>query len=164
MISEKIKRIIFNHLYKELSKVEIIPYKDSIYLIDRENKFWYIEYDNNRKLWWRYYYFTGLLKIFCLSEKECNEILSDWVEEILNCKVSIESSYTFSLDVKVSEILNYKVITSIPLQRSLQKTVEEILNCKVITSHGVNHAAETMMEEILNCKVSTSFPRPMLNP
>ena len=59
VVSDRLKDIVFKKLYKELSKVEIIPYKDSVYFIDRDNKYWYFEYEKSNKLWWRYDFFIN---------------------------------------------------------------------------------------------------------
>ena len=57
MISEKLKSVIFDKLYQDLKHCEIIPYDGSIYIIDRDNKFLYFEYDKGGTLWWRYDFF-----------------------------------------------------------------------------------------------------------
>ena len=57
-MTDRLKTIIFDKLYKDLSHVEIIPYKDFIWFIDRENKEWYFEYVKPDKLWWRWGYFN----------------------------------------------------------------------------------------------------------
>ena len=57
MISDGLKQVIFKKLYMDLKGVEIIPYNNSIYFIDREKKYWYFEYEKNGELWWRYGFF-----------------------------------------------------------------------------------------------------------
>ena len=64
MVSDRLKDIIFKKLYKELSKVEIIPYKESVYFIDRDNKYWYFEYEKDGKLWYRYDFFKNFFVLF----------------------------------------------------------------------------------------------------
>jgi len=54
MISDKLKKIIFDKLYKDLFKVEIIPYNDNLWFIDREYKYWYFELKKDGTLWWKY--------------------------------------------------------------------------------------------------------------
>ena len=58
----RIKEVIFKKLYKDLSKTEIIPYQNGIWFIDREKKYWYLEYKKNGDLycgcqlvgyWWK---------------------------------------------------------------------------------------------------------------
>ena len=59
MVTEKLKQVVFKQLYDKLAKVEIIPYKDSIWLIDREKEHWYFEFETSGRLWWRYYFFNS---------------------------------------------------------------------------------------------------------
>ena len=39
VITDKLKQLVFKRLYKELGDCEIIPYKDSIWFIDREKEY-----------------------------------------------------------------------------------------------------------------------------
>lgn len=87
MISEKLKSVIFDKLYQDLKHCEIIPYDGSIYIIDRDNKFLYFEYDKGGTLWWRYDFFNTFFELFSLTYKQFQPILGEWVEEVLNCKV-----------------------------------------------------------------------------
>ena len=136
MASERLKQIIFKQLYKELSNVEIIPYRDSIYFIDRDKKYWYFEYEKSGELWWRYDFFTSFFLLFSLEPNDYQKIMGDWVEEVLNCKV-----------------------TSTPVDMPLNlEAVEEVLNCKVDSTFGFTAYIPENVEEILNCKVdSTNF-------
>ena len=109
MVSERLKQIIFKQLYKELSNVEIIPYRDSIYFIDRDKKYWYFEYEKSGELWWRYDFFASFFLLFSLGPNDYQKIMGDWVEEVLNCKVTST--------IKIFGFFN--------------KAVEEVLNCKV---------------------------------
>ena len=68
--NDKLKNIIFKKLYKDLSKVEIIPYGDSIYFIARDEKYWYFEYQKSGTLWWDYYYFSNFFVLFSLEREE----------------------------------------------------------------------------------------------
>ena len=106
-ISDKLKKFIFKKLYKDLSNVEIIPHKDSIWFIDRENNHWYFEFEKSGTLWWRYYFFEDFFKIFSLESNVYKSIISEWVEEVLNHKITT---------TKFKELLE-------------EKEVEEVLNC-----------------------------------
>ena len=136
MVSERLKQIIFKQLYKELSNVEIIPYKDSIYFIDRDKKYWYFEYEKSGELWWRYDFFASFFILFSLGPNDYQKIMGDWVEEVLNCKV-----------------------TSTWRRRNRVKWwVEEVLNCKVTSTQSICNFFPFKVEEVLNCKVdSTNF-------
>jgi hypothetical protein len=106
-ISDKLKKFIFKKLHKDLSNVEIILHKDSIWFIDRENKHWYFEFEKSGILWWRYYFFEDFFKIFSLESNVYKSIISEWVEEVLNHKITT---------TKFKELLE-------------EKEVEEVLNC-----------------------------------
>ena len=106
MVSDKLKQLIFKHLYKELGNAEIIPYKDSIWFINREEKYWYFEFENTGTLYWRYSFFPSFFTIFSLEREDFEPILASWVEEVLNSKVS----ETFEIDStqkrKVKKVLD----------------------------------------------------------
>ena len=111
MVSERLKQLIFKQLYKELGKVEIIPYKNSIWFIDRENKYWFFEY-NDEYLWWRYNFFPSFFSVFSLEREDYEPILSSWVEEVLNHKVSTTWESRVPEIQLVEEVLNHKVSTT----------------------------------------------------
>jgi len=154
MIHDKLKKIIFNKLYKDLSHVEIIPYEDSIWFIDRENKYWYFEYQRPDILWWRFGYFNDFFTLFSLEREEFQWIISEWVEEVLNCKVNTPMKGGVYINGEVEEVLNCKVNTpaTVLIEKSIK--VEEVLNCKVNTPYQQLHVHSELVEEVLNCKVT----------
>ena len=127
MVSERLKNIIYKRLNKELGHVEIIPYKDSIFFIDRENKYWYFEFDKSGTLWWRYSFFENFFLIFSLENEEYKTILGDWVEEVLNCKVSTTILKVANAQSKVEKVLNCKVSATQRLERLHPRLMEEVL-------------------------------------
>ena len=129
MISEKLKSVILDKLYQDLKHCEIIPYDGSIYIIARDNKFWYFEYDKGGTLWWRYDFFNTFFELFSLTYKQFQSILGEWVEEVLNCKALTTISAHRPQWKEVEEILNYKVLTTKPLQFRRPHRLEEVLNC-----------------------------------
>ena len=156
MISEKLKSVIFDKLYQDLKHCEIIPYDGSIYIIARDNKFWYFEYDKGGTLWWRYDFFNTFFELFSLTYKQFQSILGEWVEEVLNCKVLTTMNMSFYSNDKVEEILNCKVLKRALSTSSKTKWVEEVLNCKVLTTEQLLKQPLFVVEEVLNCKVLTT--------
>ena len=61
-MNERLKKIIYNKLFEDLKDAEIIPYKNSIWFINRENKYWYFEYEKSRELWWKYDFFMNFMR------------------------------------------------------------------------------------------------------
>ena len=156
MVSDRLKDIIFKKLYKELSKVEIIPYQDSVYFIDRDKKYWYFEYEKKGKLWWRYNFFLDFFVLFSLEPHEYEKVMGDWVEEVLNCKVITTVWFLPKFFRLVEEVLNCKVITTKYAVIKMPSGVEEVLNCKVITTKKFECLPIDSVEEVLNCKVITT--------
>ena len=128
MISDRLKKFIFDKLYKELSHLEIIPYDNSLFFIDRKEKYWYLELENNGTLYWRFGFFSEFFQPFSMESPVYVKIISDWVEEVLNHKVSTTIVKNISFPFKVEEVLNHKV--SITYQTELDKCnqVERVLN------------------------------------
>ena len=91
----RIKRRIFDKLYEDLKHAEIIDCSDSIWVVDREKKYWYLEYEKDGTLWWRDDFFTNFFLLFSMERSQYEQVIVDWVEEVLNCKVdaTIKSDY-----------------------------------------------------------------------
>ena len=149
MVSERLKNIIYKRLNKELGHVEIIPYKDSIFFIDRENKYWYFEFDKSGTLWWRYSFFENFFLIFSLENEEYKTILGDWVEEVLNCKVSTTGVFHYLRHLQVEEVLNCKVSATVGADSGFGCLVEKVLNCKVSATQRLERLHPRLMEEVL---------------
>ena len=66
----RLKKIIFNKLYEDLKHVEIINYKESVWFIDREKKYWYLECEKDGILWWKYDFFTNFFRLFSMERSE----------------------------------------------------------------------------------------------
>jgi hypothetical protein len=154
MISDKLKKIIFDKLYKDLSNVEIIPHEGSVWFIDREEKYWYFEFTKSGELWWRYSFFTNFFHLFSMEYKEFEPIIIEWVEEVLNSKVSTTKLMKQNYFRLVEEVLNNKVSTTIQAQFLLQSRVEEVLNNKVSSTwlNGCNR--DEKVGEVLDCTVT----------
>jgi len=150
MVSSKLKDIIYKKLYSELSHLEIIRYKEEIWFIDRDNKYWYFIYNDNGTMWWRYDFFFTFFEFFSITDdNEFSPIISSWVEEVLNCKVSTTPRAGTCHIFKVEEVLNCKVTTTEKVREFVGRKVEEVLNCKVTTTqqHYFQHLMQ--VEEVL---------------
>ncbi len=153
IITDRLKQLIFKRLYKELGNVEIIPYNGSVWFIDRKNSYWYFQLSTQGCLYWRYSFFPSFFSIFSLEQSKFEPILSSWVEEVLNSKVSttdIENVISFR---EVEEVLNSKVSTTNSLWPPRMHKVEEVLNSKVSTTYSCTFTSDELLEDILNHKV-----------
>ena len=156
-MNAKLKQYIFNKLYKRLSNAEIIPYNNSIWFIDREERYWYFELENNGTLYWRYGFFPNFFMIFSMERDQFEPIISEWVEEVLNHKVSTTYKKSEAIFYRVEEVLNHKVSTTQNDCISLFLRVEEVLNHKVSTTCDVEVRVPWKVEEVLNHKVTTTY-------
>jgi hypothetical protein len=95
-MNDKLKKIIFDKLYMNLSDAEVIECNGSTFIIDREEKYWYIECENSGKLWWRYDFFEDFFLLFSIGKSEYKPIITEWVEEVLNCKVIASREFSFT--------------------------------------------------------------------
>ena len=156
MVTDKLKQLIFKHLYKELGNVEIIPYNDSLWFIDRENSYWYFQLSKEGCLFWRYSFFPSFFSIFSLEQSEFEPIISSWVEEVLNHKVSTTNKALLWQNSQVEEVLNHKVSTTGEHGMVSYLLVEEVLNHKVSTTCHVEVRVPWKVGEVLNHKVPTT--------
>ena len=142
----KVKKVIVDYLIKDLMPVEIIYYKDSIWFIDRENRYWYFEYHKvDKHLWWRWSHFQSALKIFSLNGEENQGIFGELVNMILNKKQNLETKYPDKVFKTVGSILNFK------------EDVKEVLNNQVKTTNFFDFTKIYEVEEVLNCEVKKTL-------
>ena len=153
-MNAKLKKLIFNKLYKDLCGVEIIPYKDSIWFIDRDKKYWYLRYEKDGRLWWRYGFFTEFFHLFSMEELEFQWVISEWVEEVLNCKVETPNSGSVNRRQQVEEVLNCKVETPWKIHFAIYMRVEEVLNCKVKIPYSDFSGNGLWVEDVLKQTIS----------
>jgi hypothetical protein len=130
-MENRIKQIIFDKLYEDLKHVEIIPYEDSVWFINRENKYWYLRYRKSGSLWWRFNFFNDFFPVFSMGYNEYEWIIVEWVEEVLNCKVKTPNYFDDIIYILVEEVLNCKVTTSTGFHPDLTENVEMVLNSKM---------------------------------
>ena len=158
MISDRLKGIIFNKLYSELSHLEIIEYKDEIWFIDREDRRWYFIFNTNGTMWWKYGFFCNFFEFFSITERDkFGPILSSWVEEVLNCRVTTTKIRNSILFFEVEEVLNCRVTTTNYKDMLLEKTVESVLNHKVTKTTSSCTRSIYGIEDVLKYKVDRSF-------
>ena len=154
-MNDKLKQIIFDKLYEDLKHVEIIPYYNDIWFIDRKEKHWYFEYEKSGDLWWRWDFFDDFFQLFSMEFKEYQWVISEWVEEVLNYKVETPISNGYRAPNIVEEVLNCKVTTLKKIDYEQKKTVEDVLNYKVKTlDHCVAYDIADI-QEILNFNSET---------
>ena len=102
----RLKKRIFDRLYEVLKDAEIIDCGDSIWFVDRDKEYWYLEYEKSGTLWWKYNFFDNFFLLFSMQQHEYEQVIADWVEEVLNSRVKITRGTIMSLTTLVDEVLN----------------------------------------------------------
>ena len=92
----RLKKRIFDRLYEVLKDAEIIDCGDSIWFVDRDKEYCYLEYEKSGKLCWRYQFFNNFFLLFSMREHEYDRVIAKWVEEVLNCKVGTTRYISYS--------------------------------------------------------------------
>ena len=112
---DKFKQGFIKAIEKELNKCEIIynPNTKGIWFINREEKYWYLEYKiETNYLWWRYEFFNMFKRLFSMPEEVFDEVISRWVENILNCNVLSTRDRFIAFKYELEDTLNCKVLST----------------------------------------------------
>jgi hypothetical protein len=129
-INDRLKRIIFKKLANDLSHVEVIPYKGSIWFIDRDKKYWYFELKKDGYLWWRWDFFEQFFQAFSLELDDYEPLIKEWVEQVLKRKVTTSVMTNQEYSSRVELVLKRKVTTSTFNGYHRSDEVEQVLNSK----------------------------------
>lgn len=87
MIDEIVKQSIFNLLFDDMDGAEVIDLGKSIWVINKETRYWYFEYQTDTKnLWWRYDFFLSYLSPFGMNKVCYQDIFSEFFNYFLNQK------------------------------------------------------------------------------
>jgi len=142
---ERLKKIIFKKLDQDLGHAEIIvDDNNSIWFIDRGNKYWYLELKSVGVLWWRYSFFNDFFPLFGMERKEYEPVIAEWVEEVLKRGVSSTNGSSRWRKSPVEEVLKHGV-SSTNSKELLRFEVEKILFIKA----GVREN-KTKIKKIIN--------------
>lgn len=84
MIDEIIKQSIFDSIIDDMVGAEIIDLGKSIWIINKETRYWYFEYQTDTKnLWWRYDFFLDYLSPYNMSHPQYHDIFSEFFNHYL---------------------------------------------------------------------------------
>ena len=157
MITDRLKRIIFDKLNTDLSHLEMISHNNSIWFIDRENLYWVLEFQKSGRLYWRWGFFSSFFKLFSLTKEEYESIISEWVESILNNRVT--NTYIGYQKEKESEsILNNSVTSIVWNHLSNKSWIDGVLKSGVIIPHQrINSNCSGVNEVLCNGITSTHY-------
>jgi hypothetical protein len=152
MVKDKLKLIIFKLLSEWLKDVEIIPYNGSVWFIDREKKYWYLELNPNNHLWWRYSFFFNFFGMFSLEFKEFEPLIREWAEGALNHKVS-KSVIGYN---GCRQLLERMLDCNIESSNHSEYNIDFISNYNILTTGGSNCSDKLIDNVLETTKIESS--------
>jgi len=152
MITDKFKRIIFDKLTSDLSEVDIIFHNDSLWFINREKKYWYLELEKSGKLYWRWQFFTNFFSPFTMERNEYEPLIKEWVESVLNCGVITTVLRKGENSPMVESVLNCGVTTTVKKVVNVLGMVESVLNRGITITMMNSSNEDVLVESALNNK------------
>jgi len=156
MISDRTKQFIFNNIIKDLSNVEMIRHEESLWFIDREKKYWYLELVKTGKLYWRYQFFTEFFEMYSIERNVYEPIIKEFVESVLNCAVSSTKTYSDGFNPKVNSILNsgnppFLIAGSIP-----NTSMDVVLDNGITSTHEIVGLSNDIVDSVLNNGITST--------
>lgn len=118
MLPPKIEKVLYHKIKLDLSDCKLITTKSGdIWLIDIKTNQWYLQFSKGNVLYYYIDYFSLILRIFSIDEKDYNLILRELAYEL------IETNKGKNKWKKISKIT--------PLSSKLESLVESVVNEKI---------------------------------
>ena len=158
MITEKFKQTIFDKLSEDLSHTELFLHKESIWFIDRKNKYWYLSFKSSGQLYWRWQFFVEFFELFSLERPEYEPLIKEWVEGVLKGGVTTTYTHSYKDNHVVEGVLKGGVTTTYYHLLSCHIQVEGVLKGGVTTTCNCNFISNYRVEGVLKGGVTTTEP------
>ena len=160
-MTDKLKQFIFNNLIKDLSNAEIIRHDESLWFIDREKKYWYLELVKTGKLYWRYQFFTEFFNMYSIDRDVYEPIIKEFVELVLNNGITSTAAAQGTGNKPLEDALNNGVTSTETTMAVSSKMVSTVLN-NGITSTQVEYGVfrNEKVEDALNNGVTSTTYHP----
>lgn len=155
MITDRLKKIIFDKLNEDLSHVEMISHANSIWFIDRENSYWVLEFQSSGRLYWRWGFFSTFFNLFSLTKKEYELIISEWVESILNNEVR-NTHIGYQKERESESVLNNSVTSIVWNHLSNKSWIDGVLKSGTIVPHQRIKSNCSGLKEVLSKEVTST--------
>lgn len=121
MVSDRLKNIISDKLYDDLSKLDVILFEDSIWLVDVEKKYWILEYRPEGLLLYRYEFFNYFFVWYSLKVFESEPIIVDVFKRVID--INSLDGFLPPIDVMVG-IHTWNGMIDVLLSNGIIKTEE----------------------------------------
>lgn len=86
----KLKEIILDKLDEDLKHVEVIPYDESIWIVNEDLTDWYFKFSDDGILFLKNKFFVNFFYMFNMTIDDFEPILIEWVRKKLDEEITIE--------------------------------------------------------------------------
>ena len=149
-MTDKLKQFIFNNLIKDLSNAEIIRHDESLWFIDREKKYWYLELVKTGKLYWRYQFFTEFFNMYSIDRDVYEPIIKEFVELVLNNGITSTAAAQGTGNKPLEDALNNGVASTHEIAGLSDDIVNTVLTNGVTTKLRGGNATEQIKSVLKN--------------
>lgn len=104
MILDKFKKYLFEKVYKEFKNTEVIIHNNGLFMINTNEKNWFLQYKNGI-LYWKYDFFMRFFRPYSLEENEFEKIIVEWFSEKFGLQVKENYWSFFLIDDEVKNII-----------------------------------------------------------
>jgi hypothetical protein len=126
-MTDRLKEFIFKKLSEDLSHAEVILHRGNIWFIDRENKYWYFEFQESGRLFWRWGFFDNFFKLFDIGYKEYEPLITEWFELFLHGKVEATQNLPLPHVVLLESVLRNGVKKTMDCGTGMYSQIDLIL-------------------------------------
>jgi len=108
-INNRLKKVIYYKLDEDLKNFIVHPYGNEIWLIDKENKSWFLQIESKGDLWFNQKYFNTFFALFSMGSSEYSKILKEWTEKVLDIKLKTCSRKNTNYEYLIEGVLSESV-------------------------------------------------------
>jgi len=87
LIHDNLKKFVIERLESDLFEKELFPFGRELWVLDFDNKFWYLFIDCDGVFWYNQNFFKIYLDLFSLNKTQFDKILKTWFEKRFNIQI-----------------------------------------------------------------------------
>ncbi len=129
MIDDIVKQSIFNLIIDDMPNASILDLGQSIWIIDKEKRYWYFEYQvDTKNLWWRLDFFEPYLEPFGINHPRFSFIFGEFFNHYL--KVNDFKSKEISKLCEADFVSEFEIDDILSDDRHLEIKMKQIIDEK----------------------------------
>lgn len=145
-MTDRLKEFIFKKLSDDLSHAEVILHRGNIWFIDRENKYWYFEFQESGRLFWRWGFFYDFFKLFDMNKDEYEPLITEWFETTINREITVTKTAWNFTEIPTQVLLNGGVKKAMDCGTGMYSQMDLILGS--VKPLGISDSNDVHMKEM----------------